>query len=326
MLGAQHNCFCDLANSSSPDKLWLWPLNGSRCKLVAMIKPVKNILILGCGYVGERLAQHCLQQGIAVIATTRCADRAAQLENSGIKAVVAETPADLPDNLLASVDGVIDSIPLSRSEQGMSASQTQWLPATSAKLLNVKWAAYLSTTGVYGDAGGAWVDEEYVCHPTSARGTQRLVAEQCWLQSGLPAEIFRLAGIYGPGRNIFARLQAGDYKAVTWQPPHYSSRIHVDDIVAALMVAMQKPRAGRIVNLADDEPLPHADYVTALAGLIGAPAPLLLSEQEGEGQLSPMVLEFFRDNKRVSNHLLHAELLPQLKYPSFRDAVADLLC
>lgn len=291
-----------------------------------MMKPVKELLILGCGYVGERLAQQCLQQGISVTATTRNAERATQLTSSGVKAVVAGCPSDLSDSLLASVDAIVDSIPLTRSEQGMSASQARWLPVIALKAARLKWAGYLSTTGVYGDANGNWVDEAYACHPTSTRGSQRLVAEQCWLTSGLPAEVFRIAGIYGPERNIFARLQAGDYKAVAWQPPHYSSRIHVDDIVAAVMAAMQKPRAGRIVNLADDEPLPHADYVTALAQLIGAPAPQLLSEDEGEAQLSAMALEFFRDNKRVSNQLLHAELLPQLKYPSFRDAVADLLC
>ena len=287
---------------------------------------LNSLLILGCGYVGEHLARACLQQGINVTGTTRSQTRADALQQMGIAAIVVDDPSDLPDALLASVDGVLDSIPLARSEQGMSVPQEAWLTKIAPRLHNLQWAGYLSTTGVYGDAGGAWVDEEHDCHPDSDRGRLRLVAEQCWLTSGLPAEVFRIAGIYGPGRNIFDRLQAGDYKAVVWQPPHYSSRIHVDDIVAAVMAAMQKPRAGRIVNLADDEPLPHADYVTELAGLIGAPAPLLLSEQQGEAELSPMALAFFRDNKRVSNRLLHAELLPQLKYPSFRDAIPTLLC
>lgn len=290
-----------------------------------MIIPVKHLLILGCGYVGERLGFYCLQQGISVTGTTRSKARAVVLNKSGIEAVVAATPAELPDELLTSVDAVVDSIPLTRNEQGMQASQSEWLPLISSKLISLKWAGYLSTTGVYGDAAGGWVDEAYACHPTSARGSERLLAEKCWLESGLPAEVFRLAGIYGPRRNILLRLKAGGYKAVAWQPPHWSNRVHVDDIVAALMTAMKKPRVGRIVNLADDEPLPHADYVTELARLIDAPAPVLLSEQEGEDQLSPMALEFFRDNKRVCNRLLHKELLLSLKYPSFRDAAADLL-
>jgi len=283
-----------------------------------MNRVIEHLLILGCGYVGEKLAQACLAGGMRVIATTRSRERQEILNNLGIDAMLTASPSDLPDDLLASVDAVLDSIPLARDEAGMHASQPHWLPALAAKLSSLRWAGYLSTTGVYGDAGGAWVDESWRCNPTSARGSERLKAEAAWLNSGLPAEVFRLAGIYGPERNILGRLRTGGYKAVQWQPPHYSSRIHIDDIVAALIAAMHKPRAGRIVNLADDLPMPHADYVTELARMVGAPMPALLSEQEGKQQLSPMALAFFRDNKRVSNRLLHQELLPQLTYPDFR--------
>ena len=282
---------------------------------------IRSLLILGCGYVGGKLAEACMSEGIRVVGTTRSRERAEALQEKGIEVVLAASPADLPDALLASVDAVLDSIPLVRDEQGMHALQPHWLPALAAKLSHVGWAGYLSTTGVYGDAGGAWVDESWPCHPDSARGLERLKAEAAWLNSGLPAEVFRLAGIYGPERNMLARLQSGNYKTVQWQPPHYSSRIHVDDIVEALMAAMRKPRAGRIVNLADDLPMPHADYVVELARIIGAPMPEILSEQEGEQQLSPMALSFFRDNKRVSNRLLHEELLPELTFPDFRAGV-----
>jgi len=284
-----------------------------------------SLLILGCGYVGERLAKSCLAKDMRVTATTRSKARAEALRALGIDAVVVDSPAHLPDELLSQCDAVLDSIPLSRDEDGTHASQLQWLPQITPKLSRLKWAGYLSTTGVYGDANGAWVDESWPCSPSSERGRLRLQAEQAWLNSGLPAEVFRLAGIYGPERNIIGKLKAGGYKAVAWSPPHYSSRIHVDDIVAALMAAMESPRAGRIVNLADDAPCPHADYVTELARMLGAPAPILLTPQEGEKQLSKAMFDFFRDNKRVSNRLLHRELLPQLRYPAFRDAVADLL-
>jgi len=281
-------------------------------------------LILGCGYVGERLAKACLARGVRVVGTTRSRERAAALEQAGIEAVVTDSPADLPAGLPESVDALVDSIPLSRDGHGMHASQSQWLPLLAPRLTGLRWAAYLSTTGVYGDAGGAWIDETHACNPASARGLERLKAESAWLESGLPAEVFRLAGIYGPGRNILERLRAGGYRAVAWQPPHYSSRIHVDDIVAALLAAMAKRRPGRIVNLADDLPLPHADYVSELARLIGAPQPELLSPEQGEAQLSPAALSFFRDNKRVSNRLLHQELLPELQYPDFRAGQASL--
>jgi len=281
-------------------------------------EPIQHILILGCGYVGEKLAQACLAQGMRVSASTRNQERAAELQRLGIETFVVELPSDLPDSTLTNVNAILDSIPLTRDEAGMHALQPHWLPELAAKLTSVRWAGYLSTTGVYGDASGAWVDESYACNPSSPRGSERLNAEAAWLQSGLPAEVFRLAGIYGPERNILGRLKAGGYKAVQWQPPHYSSRIHVDDIVAALMAAMRKPKPGRIVNLADDLPLSHADYVMQLAQMIGAPKPEILTEEEGQAQLSPAMLDFFRDNKRVSNRLLHRDLLPELKYPNFR--------
>lgn len=289
----------------------------------------EHLFILGCGYVGERLAAAALRDGMKVSGTTRSAERVAELRRKDISAILAASPDDLPDGLLADVDAVVDSIPLAHGEQGLHAPQPGWLPNLAARLTRLKWAAYLSTTGVYGDAGGAWVDETTTCRPSSVRGSERLRAEHAWLdagrQHGFAAEVFRLAGIYGPGRNILDRLRAGNYKTVQWQPVHFSNRIHVDDIVAALLAAIQTPRAGRIVNLADDEPLPHAEYVTQLARMTGAPPPVLLTPEEGEKQLSPMALEFFRDNKRVSNRLLHAELLPALAYPGFRDGLSRIL-
>jgi len=284
-----------------------------------------TLLIFGCGYVGEKLATACMADGMQVIGTTRSPERAEALESLGIETVLAASPSDLPDTLLASADAMLDSIPLTREGSIMHASQPQWLPEIAGKCRRLEWAGYLSTTGVYGDADGAWVDETWPCKPSSERGIERLKAEQAWLQSGLPVEIFRLAGIYGPERNMIARLKAGGYKAVQWNPPHYSSRIHVDDIVAAIMAAMKTPKPGRIVNLADDEPLPHAGYVTELARMIDAPEPVMLTPEEGKRQLSPAMISFFRDNKRVSNRLLHRELLPKLKYPDFRKGLASLL-
>jgi nucleoside-diphosphate-sugar epimerase len=286
---------------------------------------MNRLLILGCGYVGERLAVAAIEQGMRVTGTTRRSERATALRALGLEAAVTDSPADLPDAVLKQCDAVIDSIPLATDAAGMQAPQRRWLPAIAPKLSHVRWAGYLSTTGVYGDAGGAWVDETWPCQPTSGRGIGRLEAETAWLDVGLPAEVFRLAGIYGPGHNIIARLKEGGYKAARWQPPHWSSRIHVDDIVAALLAAMRHPRPGRIVNLADDEPLPHADYVTELARLVGAPPPVILDAAEAERELSPAALAFFRDNKRVCNALLHRELLPALKYPSFRQAVDALV-
>jgi len=286
-----------------------------------MTEKIHTLLILGCGYVGERLARACLDRGLRVIGTTRSPDRAEKMLALGMEPVVTNLPTDIPDAMLATVDAILDSIPLDRTAGTMKAGQPCWLPAMAGKLQRVRWAGYLSTTGVYGDAKGNWVDESWPCNPTSRRGIERLQAESAWLKSGLPVEVFRLAGIYGPGRNIIPKLKAGNYKAVSWSPPHYSGRIHVDDIVAALLAAMDRPRPARIINLVDDVPLPHADYVCELASMVGAPPPLLLSPQEAEGCLSGAAMDFFRDSKRVRNRLLHAELLPRLTYPNFRSAV-----
>ena len=290
-----------------------------------MAAKVQALLILGCGYVGERLGAACLREGITVYGTTRNAQRADTLRQKGITPLPGEDPARIPEPICRQVDAVLDSIPLERTPDGLRAGQPRWLPDLARRCGHVRWAGYLSTTGVYGNADGAWVDESWPCRPTSQRGVERLRAEQAWLDSGLPAEVFRLAGIYGPGRNILPRLMAGGYRAVRWEPPHYSGRIHVADIVAAIMAAMEKPDPGRVVNVADDGPLPHADYVTELAMMIGAPVPELLTPEEGERVLSAAALDFFRDNKRVSNRLLHAELLAELHYPTFRDAVPSLL-
>jgi len=277
-------------------------------------------LILGCGYVGTRLAQACLQRGFRVSGSSRSDTHARHLSQMHIEGVVADQPAKLADDLLASVTHLVDSIPLSMRDSGLVASQADWLPRLTERCSQLRWAAYLSSTGVYGDAAGAWVNEDSMCQPDSQRGQQRLIAEAAWLNSGLPAEVFRLAGIYGPERNIINKLQAGDYKAVQWQPPHASSRIHVDDIVTTLLAAIEKPRPGRILNVADDLPLPHADYVQEVAALIGAPAPLILTPAEGEQYLSAAALSFFRDNKRIDNHRLKHELGISLKYPTFRHA------
>jgi len=286
---------------------------------------MQKLLILGCGYVGTKLAKACIAKGMHVSGTTRHKEHAQDLEKLGITPIITTSPADIADDILAQTTHIVDSIPLTRENNTMFASQTQWLAILTPKLQHLEWAGYLSTTGVYGDAAGAWVNESYHCQPSSPRGIERLKAEQAWLNTELPAEVFRLAGIYGVERNIIPRLMAGDYKVVQWHPPHYSSRIHIDDIVAALLAAMQSPRSGRVLNIADDLPLPHADYVQQIAAMIDAPKPIILNPEEGKAQISMTALSFFSDNKRISNQRLHDELLPKLHYPSFKEGMHAIL-
>jgi nucleoside-diphosphate-sugar epimerase len=286
---------------------------------------MKQLLILGCGYVGKHIAKACIQQNFNVFGTTRNATHTHILQKIGVTPVITQSPLEIDLDILARTTHIIDSIPLTRSNGDTFASQPHWLPKLITQLPNLQWAGYLSTTGVYGNADGAWVDEDYICHPHSPRGIERLKAEQAWLEASPYAEVFRLAGIYGPDRNLIPKLMQGNYKAIKWEPEHFSSRIHVDDIVAALLAAMHAPRQGRIINIADDLPLPHATYVHILAKMIGAPEPMILTPQEGKEQLTPLALSFFSDNKRIRNQLLHDELLPKLNYPSFKDGIHEIL-
>jgi nucleoside-diphosphate-sugar epimerase len=285
------------------------------------LNTINTLLILGCGYVGKKLAQTALKQGIHVQATVRDKAHAQQLQSLGIDAVVNDNPGELSAAWLQDCDAVLDSIPLSYDAAKQPVqSQSIWLTNLLNHMPNLQWAGYLSATSVYANSDGAWIDETSTHFSTSPRGVQRLQAESAWLQSTAPAEIFRLAGIYGDERNILGKLMAGNYKTVAWQPAHYSNRIHVDDIVAALMAAMQTPKKGRIINVSDDAPCPHVDYVCALADMIDAPQPIILTEQQAKQEMSAAYLSFFQDNKRIANQALH-QLLPKLQYPSFREIV-----
>ncbi|MDQ6964475.1 MAG: SDR family oxidoreductase [Mariprofundales bacterium] len=288
------------------------------------VKLPSPLLILGCGFVGSHLARRAVAEGVRVLATARDSAGVARLREIGVE-VVADTPDAIDETLLASCCAIVDSIPLVRSGDGWSPPQLGWVEYLVASSPHLRWVGYLSSTSVYADAQGAWVDEVSATLAQSGRGLQRLRAERCWQEATAVVEIFRLSGIYGPGRNLIARLQQGDYRAVVWNPPHFSNRIHVDDIVSALLAAMAAPQRGRVVNVSDDLPLPHMQYVQELAQLTGCAPPLLLSAEEAEERCSAGYLAFFQDNKRISNRRLHRELLPVLRYPSFRSAVSTLM-
>lgn len=284
------------------------------------------ILILGCGYVGQHTGKKLADAGHTVYGTIRSTEAAEGLITTNIKPVLISEIKDIFNaNELQNITHIIDSIPLEKTGTGLTNPQQNFVSDLIKKLPNLKWAGYLSTTGIYGDSGGDWVDEDTPTNPTSERGKQRLVAEKTWLGSFKNAEVFRISGIYGPGRNLLPTLAKGNYIAIKWDKPHYSNRIHVDDITDALIAAIDKPRPGRIVNLCDDLPYPHADYVSELCTAAGFPTPILITPDEAKSKLSLSALDFFMDNKRISNKKLHDELLPRLKYPSFRDALPELI-
>jgi nucleoside-diphosphate-sugar epimerase len=195
----------------------------------------------------------------------------------------------------------------------------------SLPVSEIGWIGYLSTTGVYGDCGGRWIDETAPARPQSEASRRRLSAEREWLrigaETGRSTQIFRLSGIYGPGRNALAKLRSGKAHRIV-KPGHVFNRIHVDDIVATLLASMDRPRAGAHYNLADDEPAPPQDVVAFAASLLGCePPPEIVFE---DASLGPVAARFYGENKRIANRLIKEELGVKLAYPTYRDGLTAL--
>lgn len=188
------------------------------------------------------------------------------------------------------------------------------------------WIGYLSTTSVYGDHEGAWVDEETPPKPSLERAKRRLAAEEAWLalgrETGVAVQIFRLAGIYGPGRrSALYQVATGQAKCIE-KPGQVFGRIHVDDIAAVLRASIERPRAGAIYNVSDDLPAPPAEVVRHACGLLGVSPPRAVPFEEAE--MSEMARSFYADNKRVRNDLIKRELGVQLTYPDYKAGLAAI--
>ena len=222
----------------------------------------------------------------------------------------------LPDGGFTGVTHILVSIPPDEAGDPVLDGYGEAIAA----LKNLQWLGYLSTTGVYGSRDGGWVDESLELRPTSGRATRRATAEQQWLKLG--AHVFRLAGIYGPGRSAFDGLRDGSAKRID-KPGHVFSRTHVDDIARVLLASMTRPRPGAIYNVCDDEPTAQEAVVAHAARLLGRePPPLVPFAEAG---LSAMARGFWTDNKRVSNALIKKELGVALAYPSYREGLAAIL-
>lgn len=189
--------------------------------------------------------------------------------------------------------------------------------------INAQWVGYLSTTGVYGDAQGGWVDETSPCVPTQERSKWRVIAEQQWLSSGLPVEVFRLSGIYGPkdGRNVFSQLRNGKARRID-KENQFFSRIHVEDIVQILLASIANPLAGEVWNCADDMPCPQAEVVEFAAGLMGVEPPPLVRFEDAE--LSPMARSFYSSSRKVNNDKLESKLGIKLAFPTYKEGLKDI--
>ncbi|MDE4173709.1 SDR family oxidoreductase [Phaeobacter sp. PT47_59] len=269
----------------------------------------KTLLSIGYGYSAQALARRVLARGWRVIGTTRDV-----LEDGGPTEVdLLQWPGgDVP---LEGVTHVLSSVgPNEDGDPVITALRDQL--ATRAAAGQFDWVGYLSTTAVYGDQGGAWVDEDTPVAPSSRRGAWRAQAEAEWQAiPGLPLHIFRLAGIYGPGRGPFAKLMAGTARRIV-KPGQVFSRIHVEDIATVLEASIDRPNPGAIYNVCDDEPAPPQDVLGFGAELLGLPVPAEVPFDEAG--MTPMARSFYGENKRVRNTRIKEELGVTLAYPDYR--------
>ena len=282
-----------------------------------------NILILGRGYSAGFFARAALARGWEVTGTVRSAEKAAELSREGIRTLVfgGFAVSSALAKAVAEADAVLVSV--QPAEDGDPALGPLRAALTAAPKL--RWIGYLSTIGVYGDQGGAWIDEATPPAPTNARTRQRVAIEEAWLalgrDSGKPVQIFRLSGIYGPGRNAIGKLREGKATRLI-KPGQVFNRIHVDDIAGVLMASLAKPRNGAVYNVTDDEPGPPQDVITFAAELTGLKPPPEIPFEQAE--LSPMAASFYGESKRVSNMLVKQELGYAFRYPTYREALRAL--
>lgn len=274
---------------------------------------MNTLLSIGHGYSAQALARRLLPQGWQIIGTTRTEAGAKALRATGIDALVWPE-ADL-SGPLAKATHLLTSVAPGDNDPVLQAIGPQI--AGSA----LKWVGYLSTTAVYGHHNGDWVDETTPLAPTTARGAARVQAEADWTALGLPLHIFRLAGIYGPGRGPFEKVRDGTARRIH-KAGQVFSRIHVDDIAHVLHAALQRPHPG-IYNVCDDDPASPEDILGLAADMLGLPPPPIVPYEQAE--MTPMARSFYAENKRVRNDRIKTVLGVTLDYPTYREGLAAIL-
>ncbi len=277
-----------------------------------------RLLAIGMGYSAQALAPRLLARGWSVAGTTRSADKAPSLAAMGIEPVIWPG-ADLAPEI-ARATHILHSVAPNDTDPVLDT-----LGETIAAAAP-DWFGYLSTTGVYGDHDGDWVDETTPPAPSTGRGAARLAAETGWqalaARTGLALHIFRLAGIYGPGRGPFAKVRSGRARRIV-KPGQVFSRIHVDDIATVCLASIDHPDPGAVYNVCDDDPAPPQEVIAHAADLLGLPRPPEIAFEEAD--LSPMARSFYAESKRVRNDRMKQALGIRLRYPTYREGLADLL-
>lgn len=275
------------------------------------------LLCFGLGYTGQALARDLTTFGWTVFGTTQSQDNTAGIAASGAEPVVWPGTAmasflDRATHLLISVAPNADGDPVLNSLADQIAERRGKL----------EWVGYLSTTGVYGDHQGGWVDETTALSPSTKRGEMRVQAEQDWQAMNLPLHIFRLAGIYGPGRGPFSKVRTGTARRII-KLNQVFSRIHVEDIAKVLAASIAKPNPGSVYNVCDDLAAPPEDVIAYAADLLGLPVPM--DEYFETAEMTPMARSFYSESKKVSNAKIKNELGVTLRYPDYKMGLRTLL-
>ncbi len=274
------------------------------------------MFIFGAGYTAGYLSKTLTEQGWIVYGTTRRQERFDEIAKSGAHPLLIDDP-EMSERLSACSHVLISAGPSENEDPTLNAYQSVFVEN------RFEWVGYLSTTGVYGGTEGEWVDEDTPLHPTTTRGQQRKLAEEAWSDvPNLPLHIFRLAGIYGPGRGPFSKVKSGKAQRIIKKDQVFS-RIHVEDIVQVLSASIAAGTNGGIYNVCDNYPAPPQDVIGYAAELLGLPIPPAIAFEDAN--LSPMGRSFYAENKRAANERIKSELGIVLKYPDYKTGLDALV-
>lgn len=281
-----------------------------------------TLFCFGLGYTASALSRRLMAQGWSVRGTSRSEATCAELAGQGITVwpFDRDQPLGDPAAALEGVTHILLSVPPDAAGDPVLDRHGADIAALSPPL---QWAGYLSTTGVYGDTGGAMVDEDAPLNPTNDRSRWRVSAETKWLAL-TNAHIFRLAGIYGPGRNALDQVRTGKAQRID-KPGHKFSRIHVDDIANVIQASIANPNPGSVYNVSDDNPAPQSDVVAYACDLLNIEPPPLIEFDEAKRAMTPLGLSFWQDNRRIDNSKMKRELGVTLRYPDYKSGLLQLV-
>jgi len=280
-----------------------------------------RLFIFGLGYCGLEIANLARAAGWQVAGTCRTSERAAELQQHGFEAHVFDGTAALPAQAFGRATHVLCTI-------APGATGDPVLKTSVPVLREARWLGYLSTTGVYGDHDGGWVDEDTPPRPVQPRSVERMATERAWqavgMEAGFAVDIFRLPGIYGPRRSTIDQVKAGTARRID-KPGQVFSRIHVEDVAGTVLLALSRERTGAIYNVADDLPASSGEVVAFACGLLGKPLPPAVPWDDVAPTMSAMARSFYAENRRVKNDKIKNELGMALRYPTYKEGLRAIL-